>query len=748
MLRLLIGLALLGLFAAPLGGLELVREGRPGGGLALGAGVTGPAQAAVADLQRALRLMSGAELPAAAPPVLLVGRPQDFPQLALDRPLAANEVCLKVSGGALYLLGRGEQEISDAVYSLLACLGCRWYLPGEIGEVIPRLPTVEVGSLDLRETPAFAMRSPWYAWGVDGRHTSVEGGKRWADWCRRNRCGGEVVRHGHNLLTPIPPARYFSTHPEYYALVDGERKPTQPCTSNPDLVPIFVDTISRFLDENPGSSSYSLCPEDNDQFCECPRCRALDSPRHDPGFGNKVVMTDRLVKFFNQVAAGVRQRHPEAIVTFYGYLNHTLPPTTVKLGPGVAVVLTAQQFCSIHGMSDACRSRRHMKDILEGYGRQTPYLYIYEYDPAPGSAGLPYPLYFAHARDLRTYRELGVRGFSLESHKAWASTFPNHYFWTLGMWNPDFAEREVLSRLCRDLYGPAAAPMERYYLGLAEAFASARVHPNWGLRYYAQVWSRPQVAALGAALAEAQRLAGEADSRVRERVLYARLEYRLLVSYLDFERFSREGNATRALQAGERIVSLLQTQRDLNEDLCLYVECMNQFERQVMALKHKWPETAEFARQNELICRLPTTWAFRPEPAGGVLGWEAEDISLTGWGKVRINDQWHHQHKDLSDREPAAAWARTTFTVPASFRGRRVVLYVGALDEAGTLYLNGRGILRRTGDQSENSWMEPFSVDLTDQVRFGARNTLAVRAEAQQGLGGLWRGALIYSPRQ
>jgi hypothetical protein len=38
-------------------------------------------------------------------------------------------------------------------------------------------------------------------------------------------------------------------------------------------------------------------------------------------------------------------------------------------------------------------------------------------------------------------------------------------------------------------------------------------------------------------------------------------------------------------------------------------------------------------------------------------------------------------------------------------------------------------------------------VELTGRVRFDAPNTLVVRAEADTTLGGLWRGAAIYSPR-
>jgi len=750
-LGLLAAIALLACSAA--WSLDLVRDGKPAAVIVTGTGAASePASLAVADLQRVLERMSGAQLDLSPSPppspggrgCIAVGLDTDFPGV-LDKPLGKHEVAIVTRGNALYILGGGPASTSDAVYTFLERLGCRWYMPGEIGEVVPSRATVTWGEPDLRQTPAFLMRQPWYAWGVDGVHTSQAGGRRWDDWLRRNRCGGERVWHGHNLLAPIPPDKYFKDHPEYYALVRGERRPTQPCTSNPDLVPIFVEAICRNLEEY-GHNSYSLCPEDNDQFCECANCRALDSGVRDPGFGGKIVVTDRLVKFFNQVAAGVRQKHPEAIVTFYGYLNHTLPPTTVKLGPGVAMVFTAQQFCTVHGVSDPqCASRQKMKRILAEYGRQTPHLYIYEYDPAPGSAGLPQPLYLTHARDLRVYRDLGVRGFSIESHKAWASTFPNHWFWAKGMWNPDFDEREALAGMCRDMYGPAATPMLRYYTLLAGAVEDSGSHPNWGLNRYAQVWKPETVKGLGQALQEAERAAREADSQVRERVLYARLEYSYLTAYLDFAHFQQAGEVSRAIRAGERMVSLLNRQRDLNEDLCLYVECISNMERQVLALKHEWANSAEFGRTNDVLCRLPVTWAFREDPKdrGLAEGWQAEDLSLAGWGKIRTDSQWCRQkgHEELN----GTAWARTTFRLPARIIGQRVMLHVGALDEKGTIWINGQQVAERGDGLPDNAWMAPFEVDVSQAVRPGG-NTLAVRAVAERGLGGIWRRALLYIP--
>jgi len=755
MARLLPLLALL-LFAATSGGLALtlVDHGRPAGTLVLGA-LQGPAVPAAADLQRVVERMSGAQLhhgpspppsPGGRGGIIAVGREADFPGI-LDQPLGKTEIALWVTGGTLYVLGGSDQAVSDAVYTLLDRLGCRWYMPGEIGEVIPARQTITVpDNLRVRFSPAFAWRHPWCAFGFQGEYGSQGAARRWGDWYRRNRCGGDQVWMSHNLLTPIPPERYFKDHPEWYALVNGKRKPSQPCTSNPDLLPVYVEAINRYFDEHPQALSYSLSPEDNADFCECESCRALDSGLLDPGFGGRPVVTDRLVKFFNAVSERVRQCHPDKFVTYYAYFNHTLPPTTVKLGPGVGTGLTAQQFCSMHGVHDrTCASRQKMRAILAEYGRQTPHLFIREYDPAPYTAGLPYPLFFVHAREMRVYRNLGVQGLSIEAHKAWASTFPNLWFYARWMWDPDGDEQAALREMCRDLYGPAAAPMERYYRTLEGAFAKSQVHLNWGLKDYARVWRPETIALLGQALREARALSREADPGVRERVLYAHMEYGYLCDYLAFTRAVAAGQGPQALALGDRLLADLRRQRDLNEDLCLYPDCVQRIGRLVLEAKRRFPEAVDLQR-HDLVCRLSAVWDFRPDPKGEgeAQGWQREEGSK-GWRRIRVDRQWYEQ---IKGGLTGTAWARTTFRVPARFAGRRILLWVGALDERGIIYLNGQEVCRRLEGLGENAWMEPFTVDLTAALRPGEINRLVVQAAADTTLGGVWQGALVYSPKE
>ena len=65
----------------------------------------------------------------------------------------------------------------------------------------------------------------------------------------------------------------------------------------------------------------------------------------------------------------------------------------------------------------------------------------------------------------------------------------------------------------------------------------------------------------------------------------------------------------------------------------------------------------------------------------------------------------------------------------------------GAVDEACTIWVNGRRVLERPYPyQGDNdSWQKAFQVDVTDVVHFEGPNVLVVRVEDNAGAGGIWK---------
>jgi len=693
-------------------------------------------RAAAEELRTYLRKISGAEIPIGgdAPAHIFLGRAGVFAGLPFDIPkLEFEHFLMRTRGGDLYLLGAEDAAVQDAVYTLLRDLGCRWFMPGEIGEVVPRCADIVVGSRDRIEGPDFSMRDIWF-W-------SASAGL--AEWCRRNRAGGACASMGHNLVSgPLPPEKYFKEHPEYYALVRGVRTPSQPCTSNPQVIDIVAQDVIRYFDDNPGAISYSLSPEDNADFCECPNCTALDSGRRDPGFDNLPVVTDRLVRFYNAIAERLQQKHPGKCVAFYAYFNHTLPPTTVRLHPNILVAVTAQQFCTLHSVADChCSSRRKMAAIIEEYARQTKFVYIREYDPMPSAAELPAPLFGAHLRDMPWYQRHGVRGFSWESHPSWATLTPNHYILAQMMWDADQDPRALLADFYDKFFGPAGAPMARYYETLERSFSQSHVHPGWGNRDFPSVFTGDVMTDCRAALREAQAAARTAP--YRQRVQMVALGFTYLDSWLALKRAIAQGDHEAAVAARARTMRALETLSGLNGDFILLSDAQYHITRADNELAWILPRSVKFRRDNDVI-ELPVAWRFRKEESEqGAAAWAGAGGDDSAWRTIRTDAQWWEQLNE--PLENCRAWARTRFIVPEALRGRRLVLRIGALDEEGWIYVNGKLVHHR--EAAGENWDEPFEVDISDAVSFGQENLLAVRAQAETTLGGLWRGAVVYSPR-
>ncbi len=70
----------------------------------------------------------------------------------------------------------------------------------------------------------------------------------------------------------------------------------------------------------------------------------------------------------------------------------------------------------------------------------------------------------------------------------------------------------------------------------------------------------------------------------------------------------------------------------------------------------------------------------------------------------------------------AVAWYQRTFTVPADWAGRRIILHFGAVDHAARVWVNGCLVASHVGGHT------PFRADITDVLGEGEQ-TLTVRAE-------------------
>lgn len=477
---------------------------------------------AAAELQTYLRKLSGAELPIAAAAddgarIVLGG--------ATEADLGLDGFLIRRAGDALHLSGATPTGTRNAVYRFLDRLGVRWYIPGEIGEVVPERRTIAVGDLDVVERPSFLHRLIWPS--LAARGMGEDDKAAWNLWARRNLYGGVPVHVGHNFARIAPAAEYFDQHPEWYALRDGQRdRGGQLCTSNPEVIAQTVMMAQRHFDEQPGQTMFSLSPDDHARFCHCPDCEALDPPQYrgkDTGKGR------RLLVFANEVARRLQETHPGKNVAFYAYWGAVEAPGDIEAHPNVIVFFTPIGMAFNYPLQDP-RSpvNRTHNDWYIGWDNVAHQMGIRHYYNFSSVLWIAWRVL---TEELRYEHERDAKYLNAELWSDAEGSALSYWILARVLWDVDADIDALFEDYVSGLYGPAAAPMRRYYARLTDAFSYGPEELLWPRslatqRPFLSMLTPEVLSASAADLRAARRLAAGDDAvTARIRISQAWLSY-------------------------------------------------------------------------------------------------------------------------------------------------------------------------------------------------------------------------------
>ena len=489
----------------------LVEQGQPRAVIVAPAEQPGNLAAAVSDLQGVIARMSGARL------AIVDQRPGAGAALVLRADAAGLSPVgyrLRTDGNALIIEGSTQAGLVNGIYGLLEDhLGAHWYVPGLLGEVIPRRATIVLNDLNEQREPAIPSLT-----GLGGYPADPPRG---AEWARRNRLAAfPAYFHSHNWEYLVPSSER-EAHPDWFALVDGERK-DQLCTTHPEVIRIAARRALQYFAEHPDARTLSLSPNDSGNFCQCDRCRALDRELGVDPFQPGGQFTDRLVYFFNQIAAAVARKYPDKILCFYAYLSHTDPPRAVKPLPNLMPVLcyTPWEFCHAHPLSADCAPARRFRNAVLGWRKLCPHVGIYDYYGHWEWFG-QWPLVHDLREDIPFYAKAGIEHLNSETHANWWTQPLNFYVARRLAWDVNADVDALVARFCADLFGTAAEPVRQYFALYEHAMAGIpldayRSHEDW------MSWPSPQLMEQGRALLErAASLAETSEQKQRVRKLQA-----------------------------------------------------------------------------------------------------------------------------------------------------------------------------------------------------------------------------------
>jgi len=460
-----------------------------------------PERFAAEELRRYLALATGGSFPIvheADGPGLLVG---EIGRPLIDAPaLSEDGYLMKRVGSRVALLGGSPRATLYAAYHFLErYVGYRWLEPGD--DAAPAVPRIEVGDIDEVEEPVYTFRSI-----IDFPFT-VERMLKEADWAAKNRLnwvhpginnphtweevrGNETVLPevrkrglrmlwgGHTFQTWIPNDVYFAAHPEYFALIGGERIPQRNdrgslCLSNPEMQREVARNILRFAKANPGIDAFDLWMNDTVDWCECEDCRrfegAADYERYPEymRFEGKPQQSRAYYTFVNNVARLVRAENPDILLSPLAYANSSEPPDDLRTESNVLVGFTnflrTRNRCLLD--PDDARNAAFL-DTIARWQAHAEHLFIYEYFSYPQTYNA-FTECLTNVADLaaemRYYPTVGIRQCSSEGagEGYWRPLVM--YVYARMLWNPDQSYEGIMEDFCRHAYGMAAELMLEFW---------------------------------------------------------------------------------------------------------------------------------------------------------------------------------------------------------------------------------------------------------------------------------------------
>lgn len=394
--------------------------------------------------------------------------------------LAPEEWLIRTMGPNLVLIGGWPRGTLYAVYHFLEdVLGVHWWNP--YCETVPSKRTLETGRLSRRGKPVFRYRDIYMLYANDGG--------RFAARNRLNRQGDEGISpeyggemgygppyHVHTFYMYVPPAQYFSQHPEWFSLINGERRGEghyQLCLTNAELRELFVAKLKAYIEESrasaqkagtPAPTVYDISQNDWGGQCQCEACQRIVK-REDSEAGT-------LLDFLNYIADAIKEEYPDVYIDTLAYTYTQKPPKTIRPRDNIIIRLCDTQSNFTRCITDP--ENASFRDHLLSWAAITKHLRIWDYAVTYGPYyGLPLPTIHTYPVDYRFYAEHNVEGVFTEHEYPILADMRDLKIWMMMklLEDPYQDYEKLLATFTDGFYGPAGRHIRTYLQGLEAASA-------------------------------------------------------------------------------------------------------------------------------------------------------------------------------------------------------------------------------------------------------------------------------------
>lgn len=747
-------------------------------------------QDAAQELQKHLGLISGRTIPVVSNEVDRAAGAYLF-QMGIvppddTKPLASQESRWVITPTAAYFYGDKTGYGNGGLYAVYTFLedqlGIHWIEPGDRGIVfkpassfhlrtgafqwIPKLMFRKIRQGDARVLKEMPPLPPAYK-DYEEFQPTLEAFNQFANdvrrWQIRMRMDGHRPGGAHAFSTWWK--RYGKTHPEYFALNKfGKREPVplpdaahteefvKICPSNPDVV---RQIIENWLPSK-GHDQYvdAGINDGAENFCACENCRKLDVVKE----GEKPFthLTDRYVYLANAVAREARKHRADARVTIYAYLTTLYPPRQQKIEPNVVVQVVPYVDPLDPKVAD---------DLFGGWKKAGATMLALR--PNYHTKYLTSVLPVGVEKQMFDVFQVAVRNGCVSADydslvNNWPVTAISDYILAKAMMDPSQPFEHWLDEFCSG-YGAAAADVKQYYDYWRNELWEKRFRPNlvkicekggsgdfvrgllWSLGDY---YRDADFDATDAILkkAAARKLA-EPQRKLVEELVLAHRGARLLV-------------AAATTPGADKFAHSLQL-----------IAFREQHHRPgVFNWLSAYASESRFgdASGAKIAYRLRTyplpwiatglAWWFKLDPndVGLKEKWQEKPwAEISKWDLLRTDFYWDNPYR--SETDPALvekvvnydgiAWYAVRQTIPPEMKGRKILLYFGAVGGSCQVYVNGK-LAGAHPSQKPGDKHEPFTIRIDEFVDWErTEQTITVRIEDRSELGGIGKRVWLVSQK-
>ena len=795
--------------------LKLVTAGKPEATIIIAKDALHQNRIAAEELQMFLEKMSGAKLPiltdetpAIAGNKILVGPSAYTAGMKLDIPegFSFEEIkecyivkrvgdCLVLVGndGGPLLPGKFEPKRPHllagdtpfykgtlfAVYDFLESLGCRWYFPGDFGQVVPEMKTVAVDNLDKRVKPFFLMHAYWQKPGYVNKEKNINSNLDHDSFYNRNRYISWSAGYGNandgSIMGPIRSigTNVFVDHPEYYGLnADKQTRNAHVlCMSNPEVVRICTEAALKHFEDNPDSLAYGLAPADGSPACYCDDCRKENGDITVEGqWSGKPIpcISGTYYKLMNQVAKEVGKKYPDKIISISIYAGRILPPPNdYRFEPNIGGHLALLEYTLMHPIDDPTNwQSAQIRSLFQSWKTRITKLAYRPYYPSfMVHCGLPIPLWQNTVKDVKFLArpENYPLGFKWEGWMSFNTGLIDYYLRSKLMWDPTLDGDALIAEFFSTFYGPAAEPVKQFYAALENAIVTAPInsHEEELLR---EIYNNAFIKSLMPLVTEAEKAVAGASADYQNRVSVFRMTAEHVLAYSEMRDVAeRNYDFKRAAELAQRMTDL--------EDQILLVSPSFFF-----VTHRKYDEKASYGKygmnftasgkktqyenllkltdgtEGKLIAPLPETWKLKLDSISEGLAaqWYAPEKDLADWTDVKIGRplelQGHYTDKERLLPYLGEAWYAVDIDLSSKQTSKEMALLVGGINNEAWIWVNG--VL--AGYQPFHTWwMRPaytWICDIPSEAVKPGKNRITIRVVAADrfGFGGIFRGMFLF----